>query len=55
MWDAARDLGEIMAFSDGRVRKPIKPATDPLQLSSAMTSVNITQHPPIERLPFFGP
>jgi hypothetical protein len=36
MWDAARDLGEIMAFSDRRIRKAIQPATDPLQLSSAM-------------------
>ena len=46
MRDAARDLGEIMAFSDGRVRKPIKPATDPLQLSSAMQSEQIFSRNP---------
>ena len=36
MRDAAHNLGEIVAFSDRRIRKAIKPATDPLQLSSSM-------------------
>jgi ABC-type oligopeptide transport system substrate-binding subunit len=36
MRDTARDLGEIVALSDRRVRKAIQPATDPLQLSRSV-------------------